>query len=87
MFSSAGNGAKGVATGCTDVTGNTAGVVESTTEGSVVSRTAVLILDSCSKSRREAKDIYHEETVLKVTALREIIGDRQSGGNGRAHAT
>lgn len=55
MASSAGNGAKGVATGCTEVAGNMGEVVGRVRGASVLSRTMVLIPESCSKSVREAK--------------------------------
>lgn len=50
VVSSAGKGSKGVATGCTRVTGSTAAVVGSVTEVSVVRVAAVSSPDSCSKS-------------------------------------
>lgn len=57
ILSSVGSGAKGVATGCTDVTGNTAEVVARRTGESVVSRTTVLDPGSCLKSARENRNI------------------------------
>lgn len=73
VVSSVGNGAKGVATGCTDVTGNMAGVVASTTAVSVVSRTIDLILDSCSKSVRKAVITDRTMIALKVIVLGKMI--------------
>lgn len=56
ITSSVGSGAKGMATGCTDVTGNTAEVVARRMGESVVSRTTVLDPGSCLKSARENRD-------------------------------
>lgn len=56
VVSSAGNGSKGVATGCTEVIGSTAAVVGSVTDMSVVRLTAVSSPDSCSKSERRGEE-------------------------------
>lgn len=53
--SSVGDVSKGVATGCTAVTGSAAAVVGSVTDVSVVRLTAVSSPDSCSKSERGEK--------------------------------
>lgn len=52
VVSSAGNGSKGVTTGCTEVMGSTAAVVGSVMDVSVVRPPAVSSPDSCSKSER-----------------------------------
>lgn len=54
--SSVGNSSKGVAMGCTKVTGSTATVVGSGTDVSVVRLTAVSNPDSCSKSGRVGEE-------------------------------
>lgn len=56
VVSSAGNGSKGVATGCTEVMGSTAAVVGSVMDVSVVRLTAVSSPDSCSKSERGGEE-------------------------------
>lgn len=56
VVSSAGNGSKGVATGCTEVMGSMAAVVGSVMDVSMVRVTAVSSPDSCSKSGRGGEE-------------------------------